>query len=348
MIIMIIRRNQNEPIKSIISMKLLICNIGILAEVVLLMTCLLLHSPLIIKTLLFVALAMTLAVLIYMLLNIYRPIKRLENTLLDVCSNIPDSHKHVISDKNRLDDILGNVMEYQKYAAEKEMRMEFLHKEAELSALQSQVNPHFLFNTLESIRGCAIRNNVYEIADIAEAISNIFRNSLQKVDKLVTLEDELENIKNYMLIQGFRYRNKFDFCINIADEEFILRYKLPNLSIQPLVENAIYHGLEVRTEGGKVTLDVYTASNRLIVRVSDNGNGIEKRTLIELNRKLAAGSEGNRLEEKSDRSGMGIGLLNIHQRIQMQLGEEYGIKIASTVNVGTQVEITLPILLEEK
>ena len=155
----------------------------------------------------------------------------------------------------------------------------------------------------------------------------------------------MDNVNNYVTIQQFRFPGRFEFCIHI-DQEDTKKLKVPNLIIQPIVENAIFHGVETKPGGGKIVLDISVTERRVIIRVTDNGVGIPNRILSHLQSCLAAELPGEGLED-DDADHIGIGILNIHRRIRLQFGWEYGITVASTVNVGTEVESTLPVLLEE-
>ena len=219
---------------------------------------------------------------------------------------------------------------------------EIFDKQAELTALQSQINPHFLYNTLESVRGQALIDGNTEIAGMMEALSAFFRYSISRKGSLVTLRDELSNIENYMKIQRYRFNNRFSMEIFIDEEdEEAYDFKIPRLIIQPVVENAIFHGLEEKLEGGKVTIEVIETEKNLIITVSDNGKGMDKQTLCELNERIHDGLLHEHEEGKGQRN-TGIGLPNIHKRIQLLFGEEYGISVYSTPNQGTDVEITVP------
>lgn len=279
---------------------------------------------------------------LYFYFQIVRPIAHLESRLLTLYSSI-HGDSSAFPSQISLDSMLDAVIDYQQSFADQELTFKYLRAEAEFNALQSQINPHFLFNTLESIRGYVQKNGVGEIAKITEAISNLFRSSIQKASTLCTLADEIENVRNYMLIQEFRFPGKFKFEINLSDEPGILNCQLPTLTIQPLVENAIFHGLELIPTNGRICLDVYSTPHRLIIRVSDNGCGISKERLAELNQRLNS-DEIFSSDTLASSSGTGIGLINIHQRIRLQFGSQYGLTIASTLHVGTEIEMTLPLV----
>lgn len=233
-----------------------------------------------------------------------------------------------------------------RYAAQKtrENSAQIFDKQTELTALQSQINPHFLYNTLECIRGQALMDNNGEIARMVEALAAFFRYSISRKGKLVTLRDELANIDNYMLIQRYRFNNRFSMEIIIDEEdEVAYDFLIPRLIIQPVVENAIFHGLEEKLEGGKVVIEVIVTEKNLIITISDNGKGIEKEKLKKLNGKIR--SKDIKLEDGAgtDQRNTGIALPNIHKRIQLLYGEEYGVNVYSTPGQGTDVEITIPI-----
>ena len=280
------------------------------------------------------------AVSLLLYFGILRPFLNLNSRLSSLYGNIKPAAGG-FSDITP-EEMLDEVTDYQQTVANRELTYEYLRAQAELNALQSQINPHFLFNTLESIRGFAQKQNVPEIADITEAMSSLFRNSIQKVDTLIHLRDEIENVRNYMLIQEFRFPGKFRLEMDLEGGEELLNCKLPNLTIQPLVENAIFHGLELIPSGGLINIEIYSTEKRLIIHVSDNGHGIPKERLAELNDRLAS-NDANGLKPDG-KKGAGIGLANIHKRIKLQMGPQYGLAISSTLNIGTEIEVTLPLL----
>lgn len=225
----------------------------------------------------------------------------------------------------------------------KENITKMFDKQAELTALQSQINPHFLCNTLESIRGQAMLDDNVEIARMVEALASFFRYSISQKGNLVTLRDELANIKNYMIIQRYRFYNRFSLEIIIDDEdEKAYDYLIPKLILQPVVENAIYHGLEDCMEGGKVVINVTTTEDIMIITISDNGKGMDSKTLSELNRRI----HSNSWDMGDDGKRSGIALPNINKRIQLLFGKEFGVNIYSTLSQGTDVEITIPAIFE--
>lgn len=224
----------------------------------------------------------------------------------------------------------------------REKASQIFDKQTELTALQSQINPHFLYNTLECIRGQALIDDNREIAKMTEALSAFFRYSISKKGNFVTLREELDNINNYMLIQQYRFNNRFTLEIMIDEEDKVAYdYLVPKLIIQPVIENAIFHGLEEKVGGGKVTIEIILTDTSLMLIVSDNGKGMDKETLKELNERIH--SPEILLDSQSqDSIHTGIALPNVNKRIQLLFGPQYGLNVYSTPDQGTDVEITVP------
>ena len=157
----------------------------------------------------------------------------------------------------------------------------------------------------------------------------------------MTVRDELRNIENYFMIQSYRFENKFSFDIRVSQEdEEVYNYQVPKLSLQPIVENAIFHGLETKAADGKVTIRAYTTDKELVMVISDNGVGIAPDSLLQMQNALR--TQGRLDMHKSNEHGNGIALYNVNQRIKLLFGEMYGLHIYSTKGMGTDVEIWLP------
>ena len=217
-------------------------------------------------------------------------------------------------------------------------------REAQILALQNQINPHFLYNTLETIRSEAIMNGAVNAGTMSEALATFFRYTISNLDYLVQIEDELENIQNYFTIQHYRFGNKIGIQITYDEEDKnILRLYIPKLIMQPVVENAIYHGIEQKLGAGQVTISISYTKQNLDIMISDDGIGIKDTELSEINNRLWTDSE-NYGYEKSEKSG-GIAIRNVNQRIKLLFGEEYGIWLNSIYGIGTDVHIKLPVVL---
>ena len=215
-------------------------------------------------------------------------------------------------------------------------------RQAQYRALQNQINPHFLYNTLEAIRGDALCEGIDSIADTTEALSTFFRYTITDTGNLVSVEDELENVENYFKIQQYRFGDKLDMRVNFPDDYArILECKLPKLTLQPVVENAIFHGLEAKAEGGVIIISLEMTEKKLLINIHDDGIGIDEEELIKINQRLEITS-GPLTEEKRKRGG--IALPNVSRRIKLLFGDEYGIHIYSIPNLGTEVRISVPII----
>lgn len=218
-------------------------------------------------------------------------------------------------------------------------------KQAQYLALQNQINPHFLYNTLEGIRGEAIAGGLDNVATMVETLASFFRYTTSNMEQLVTLEDELENIQNYYIIQQYRFGPKIQLSVQYGDEERdrLFKCRLPKITLQPIVENAVIHGIERKITPGHIVIKLVSTENLLLITISDDGLGIEEGRLREINKKLnttflhyvSADSDGE----------SGIAIINVNNRIRLLFGEEYGITIYSTPNVGTDVEIMLPLII---
>lgn len=216
-----------------------------------------------------------------------------------------------------------------------------LSKQMDFATLQSQINPHFLYNTLESIRGEALIHDQRDIASMVAALSAFFRYSISTGRNLVTLGDELKNLRSYYQILQYRFGERFRLKMDYDPlEPGILEYMLPKLTLQPLVENAVLHGLEQSISGGLVIVRITITRARLIVQVIDDGAGIESERLHALNARLRAGL--SRPFDPNEEKHEGIAIYNVNQRIKIIFGEEHGLILASIQGAGTMAEVTLP------
>lgn len=227
-----------------------------------------------------------------------------------------------------------------KESIEREYRDRLQTKQANINALQSQINPHFLYNTLDSIRGKALMQNQDEIANMTEALSRFFRYSISKKGNIVSLLDEIKNIDTYIDIQKFRFGNKFD-VIKILDDVDMDNIAIPKLTLQPIVENAIYHGIEMSEKTGRIIIRLTLTDARLIIRVSDNGVGIDEKALVELNESLK--SFDRKDINPNENVKHGIAIKNVNERIKLHFGNQYGVYIYSVKDLGTDVDIIIPV-----
>lgn len=219
-----------------------------------------------------------------------------------------------------------------------------------INALQNQINPHFLYNTLECIRSEAIIQGCDNIAYMSHALASFFRYSISRRENIVTLRDELNNIRNYFIIQQFRFEDRFSLKISTDGDDSDAELQeclLPKMTIQPIVENSVFHGLEPKAGQGQVEIRIRSTENLLQLIVTDNGIGMDMDTLERM--RINIESENGSLNfNKNGGHGNGIAMHNVNQRIKLIFGSEYGMKIYSSKNHGTQVEILIPIVHSRK
>ncbi len=204
-------------------------------------------------------------------------------------------------------------------------------RKSEFDTLQSQINPHFLYNTLDIIVWMIENEQKQDAVRIVTALARFFRISLSKGKSIITVKDELEHVRNYLMIQQTRFKNKFVYEIEAAKD--VMDLVSLKLMLQPLVENAIYHGMEFMDGDGEISIKVYREDTELWFRISDNGLG------------MTAEQARSLLDEQhhvSSKRGSGIGVKNVNERIRLYFGESYGLTIWSEPDEGTIIEIHLP------
>ena len=275
---------------------------------------------------------------IFELRNLYKPFWQVD----DILQN-EDHPKTIVEEivkiapKNEVGDLIRGVVSFSRADQE----ADYYAKQIELAALQSQINPHFLYNTLDTIRGQALIDGNAEVAEMIKTLSSFFRYSISRKGAAVTLRDELENIQNYMKIQQYRFGDRFRLEVDI-DEPSVLDYYIPRLIFQPIAENAIVHGLKDTLRGGIISISV-EAEDDLIIMISDNGKGMSLDELDALNRRIHAVVADSGEDAPKDAAHTGIALANVHRRIELLYGAPYGVNIYSSANRGTNVELVLPI-----
>jgi two-component system sensor histidine kinase YesM len=205
-------------------------------------------------------------------------------------------------------------------------------QEAALKLLTSQINPHFLYNTLDSVHWKAVQNKDYEVSDQIEALSDLFRHMLSKGNDIVSLGQEITQLENYLSIMSFRYGSRLNCIIDIND--CLKKVQLPKLLLQPLVENAIVHGIDQRIENGVISVSAKQDGPILRITVSDNGAGADA---AEINRMLA-----ENVDAVSGESHTVFALANINRRIKLRYGDDYGITFESKDGEGARVSLTIP------
>lgn len=224
-------------------------------------------------------------------------------------------------------------------------KKEILEKSLEQSkylALQNQINPHFLYNTLDAIRGDALVAGLENISDTIEALSTYFAYSISNLEQYATVMEELLNVQDYITVQKYRFGDALKFQIQYEEEpEFFKSVYMPRFVLQPIVENAIYHGLEVRNKRGSIKIRLERTKTRLNIDIIDDGVGMSYETLENLNRKLVQADAGL---SNAGKKKKGIALVNVNSRIKLLFGEEYGMYVYSTEGLGTDVRLSIPIV----
>lgn len=218
-------------------------------------------------------------------------------------------------------------------------------RQAQYLALQNQINPHFLYNTLESIRSEALIAQLDSVADMTEALALFFRYTISKVENLVSVEEELQNCETYFRIQQYRFGERLSLHIicDPHEQEHIFRCRLPKLTMQPILENSIIHGTEQKLGTGHLTICLELTDKRLLIRISDDGVGMDKATLARINERF-----GQHAAVFSEQETGGLALANVDNRIRLLFGEEYGLHVFSLPDCGTDVEITLPAITSDR
>ena len=235
---------------------------------------------------------------------------------------------------------MSNVLEFQTLSAsfehmvlmiqslvEKVHNEEIILRKTELKALQAQINPHFLYNTLDSIQWMCEQDNSKDAVKMVGALAKLFRISISHGNEFITISDELKHAESYLIIQSYRYKNQFTYSFDI--DESVLGYMCNKITIQPFIENAIYHGLNRMVDEGEIKITVERCGKDIVITVKDNGLGMTEeqcKTILQ--------------KDRSDSKG--IGVKNVNDRLKIYFGEEYGITIDSELDVGTTVTIKIP------
>jgi len=212
---------------------------------------------------------------------------------------------------------------------------ELLMKNSEIKALQNQINAHFIYNVLESIKMMAEIDEKYEISNAVTSLGKLLRYGMKFSSKNVTVEQEIEYIRSYLDLINLRFDYRINLAVNIPD--FIYKQEIPKISLQPIVENAIYHGIEELAEDSSIYIKAYVEEDYFNIEITDSGKGMNQETIDEIHKKIAGEIE------TGGGSGNGIGLKNVQDRIRTSFGDQYGISLNSKENCYTKVVVKLPI-----
>lgn len=281
-------------------------------------------------------------------LKISKPIVRLAKSMSHVqIHNFEMKEVESHDEIGKLERCYNSMMQRIKELIENEYKKEIEVKNAQLMALQAQINPHFLNNTLNLIGGMALTKGAPEIYEITRAIGELLRYSISTDSDMALLEEELKHTQNYIFIQEHRFMGRCK--IEVSSDESVFHNKLPRFTLQPIVENAFEHGLQRKEGSWKVEVRVREIGNRIILMVKDNGMGICKEKLRQIRSELKEG-----LWVKNDGTGAdgikkrrGIGLKNVNSRLRLQFGSNSGAKIFSKPGVGTMVVLVIQISKKE-
>lgn len=235
---------------------------------------------------------------------------------------------------------LNKMLDRIQELMDENMKRQMLVKNSEIRALQNQINAHFIYNVLESIKMMAEIDEKYEISDAITALGKLLRYSMRWVSGNVKLEEELEYIKSYMVLINLRYDYEIILSLNLPEE--LLSQEIPKMSLQPIVENAILHGIEPLSEDSTIYIKGWVEKDDCIIEISDTGQGMTDAQVRALEDKI------NGAVEESGGNGHGIGLKNVQDRIHMSFGGNYGIRIASKYGCYTKIAIRLPHYSREK
>ncbi|MGG1520047.1 sensor histidine kinase [Paenibacillus oryzisoli] len=265
--------------------------------------------------------------------RISQPIKRLRKSMEMVEKGHFDTYIHVrgADEVEQLSRRFNLMVSRVRELMDQSIREQETKRKNELEVLQSQINPHFLYNTLNSVVRMVGSDRKEEVVTTITSLSKFFRISLSKGKTVITIGEEIEHIRNYLIIQKMRYKDKFNYEIDVP--ESLLTYRTPKLILQPFVENALYHGIEYMADTGHIVVAVAQEGETIVMQVRDNGVGMSEDTL----KSLLTG-------QVKSKDGSGVGLRNVHERIQLIYGRGYGVSIASELEEGTTVTIRIPAL----
>lgn len=264
--------------------------------------------------------------------KISNPIKRLDGSVREIESGnldveiLPSGSYEVEHLGKSIKNMLGRI----KVLMSDLVAEHNAKRKSEFDTLQSQINPHFLYNTLDIIVWMIENENSDKAVNIVTALAKFFRISLSKGKNIITVKDEVEHVRNYLMIQNMRFKNRFEYSIDV--DEKVLSYSSLKLMLQPLVENAIYHGMEFMDGDGEIDVKVFKEDNSLYFTITDNGLGMSEDMVETLLSKDFVPSK----------KGSGIGVKNVNERIKLYFGSEYGLKVESEPDEGTKITIHLP------
>lgn len=262
--------------------------------------------------------------------NVAKPIKEICDYIYSIKDESFQSECKVVgwTEISILNDGLNSMLLRIKNLLNGIMEKENQKRKIELRFLQAQINPHFMYNTLFSIK-CMVGIGKYEEAEnMISAFIQLLRSTLSNPDEFITLKNEFDTLKQYVLLQQIRYSNKF--VVDFKLPEKMYNYKIPKLLIQPLIENSIFHGMERKKEDGYIYVSAKENENDILITIEDNGIGISEDIIMEI-------ENGKNLTNENH-----VGIFNVKERINLIFGDKYRLQINSNKSVGTKITITLP------
>lgn len=266
-------------------------------------------------------------------------IREIQNGNLDVRIS-----KYSNDEMGELGEQINKMMDTIRHLMEDNLNRERLAKNSEIRALQNQINAHFIYNVLESIKMMAEIDEKYDISDAITALGKLLRYSMHWTSGNVTVNEELDYIKNYLALINLRFDYEIYLSLNLP--EIILHQEIPKMSLQPIVENAIYHGIEQLAEDTNIYVKGTLEDGDVIIEVTDAGKGMSNEQVEELYRRINGELDSDEINPEG--KGNGIGLKNVQDRIRMNFGEKYGLSINSKLGCFTKVEIRVPQTYFEK
>lgn len=271
-----------------------------------------------------------LLVIIYIYNKVSKPVKRLADAMKEFekdAENYKYQSVRGIYEIQTLSGSFSHMVINMQELMTKVKQEEITLRKTELKALQAQINPHFLYNTLDSIQWMCEQGEMQKAVEMVSSLAKLFRISISKGKELITIEDEIQHARNYLVIQSFRYKNQFTYRFEV--DAAVLSYLCNKITLQPMIENAIYHGIDIASEEGEIVIIVSSEGEDIVFTVSDNGIGMTD----EMCRKII---------NHDTADSYGIGIKNVNDRIKIYFGEQYGLKIESELDVGTKITIRFP------
>lgn len=269
-----------------------------------------------------------------MMKSFYEPVDRVVSVMDDVAEGRLEKRidlKSMDADSRKLAEGFNSMMNEIDGLMEQVKEEQHQMEQIRFNALQSQIKPHFLYNTLECIHWQAVADGNKEISVLVKALAQYYRICLSRGKEIIPLKQELEHIRSYLVIQNMRYDNIIELEDNIPEEFYFLQ--IPKMTLQPLIENAIYHGIRIKEgEKGKVTLDIRKEGKDVYLMIQDSGNGMSPEKIQEMNQSIS------QYDEK-----FGYGVRNVNKRIELMFGKEYGLHFSQNELGGLTVEIHLPL-----